>query len=161
VRLEAESYGDHETASFINESFVPFTANLHEKAGLFGRFGAAWTPTIIILSPRGAEVYRIEGYLPRDSFRAELEMALARVEFMGKQFQKAERWYDHIVSQHPSHAAEAMYWRAVSRYSASHDPTPLMEVAKDLQAQQPNSVWATKASVWMPAESTSDKASVM
>jgi len=131
---------------------VPFTVNLHEKAGLFGRFNAAWTPTVLILSPRAVEIHRIEGYLPRELFRPELEMGLARNDFMGKRFDSAERWYEHIANEHPSHAAEALYWRNVCRYNASHDPTPLMEVSRELQERYPDSIWTTKASVWAPAE---------
>jgi hypothetical protein len=148
VRLEAESYGDHETAKFIEESFVPFTVNVHEKAGLFGRFNVPWTPAILILSPRGAEIRRIEGYLPRDLFRAELEMGAARADFVGKQFASAERRYDHVASEFPSLAPEALYWRAVSRYSASHDAAPLTEVAGELSERFPDSIWAAKASAW-------------
>lgn len=161
MRLEAESYGDHETANFINEHFVPFTVNLHEKAGLFGRFNAAWTPTILILSPRGVEVHRLEGYYPRELFRPELEMGLARVAFMGKRFEEAERWYDHVVNNHPSHEAEALYWRAVCQYNHGHDPAPLQRVAKELQERHSQSIWATKASVWLPVEASQDRASMM
>jgi hypothetical protein len=99
-------------------------------------------------------VYRIEGYLPRDLFRGELEMALARVDFMGKQFESAERRYNEIASKRSPHAPEALYWRAVSRYNATHDAAPLMEVAQELQSRFPDSVWATKASVWAPAMSS-------
>ena len=49
MRLEAESYGDERTVLFIEKHFIPFTVNIHEKAGLFGRFAAAWTPTVLIM----------------------------------------------------------------------------------------------------------------
>jgi hypothetical protein len=134
---------------------------LNEKAGLFGRFGVAWTPTVLVLTPRGAEVYRIEGYLPKDLFRPELELGLARVDFMGKQFPKAERWYDHILTEHPRFAAEAMYWRAVCRYSASHDPSHLVQVSQDLRQSHPDSIWSVKASVWAPATADSERAKLL
>jgi hypothetical protein len=160
VRLEAESYGDHETAEFIDEHFVPFTVNIHDKAGLFGRFQAAWTPTVLIMSHKGVERYRIEGYLPRSEFRPQLELGLARVAFMAKDFNEAERWYDHIANNHISVQPEALYWRAVCRYNQTHDPSPLGEVAQELSRNHSDSIWATKASVWMPAEVASTGASV-
>ena len=150
MRLEAESYGDHETAEFINSSFVPFTCNLHEKAGLFGRFNAAWTPTILVLTPRAAEVFRIEGYLPKSAFRAHLEMARARVAFMTKQFADAEARYE-ALSTEPLFEPEAMYWSAVSRYSASHDSSHLQKVARELRESFPGAIWTIKSSVWLPA----------
>jgi hypothetical protein len=88
-------------------------------------------------------------------------MALGRVAFMGKRFEEAEKWYDHIAKNHPTHAAEAMYWRAVCQYNSSHDPAPLMQVAQDLRSQHGDSLWATKSSVWLPAEATTEKVSVL
>lgn len=101
-----------------------------------------------MLTPRGAEIWRIEGYLPKDLFRAELEMGAAKAEFAQKHFGEAERRFDQLAHNHPSHLPEALYWRNVSRYSASHDPTPLQEVERELRERFPDSVWTKKASVW-------------
>jgi hypothetical protein len=152
VRLESESYGDPETARFIEENFVPFTVNLSEKASLFGRFDAAWTPTVLILSSKGKERWRLEGYHDREEFHAWMVMGLARVEFMGKRFANAEKWYEHVATKHPQshYAPEAMYWRAVCQYNQSHDPAPLMQVAQDLHSQHPDSIWTMKTAAWMP-----------
>lgn len=157
MRLEAESYGDPATAAFIEEHFIPFTVNIHEKAGLFGRFNAAWTPTILIMSPKGLERYRIEGYYPREAFKTQLELGLARVAFMAKHFDEAERWYDRIVNGQTDTAtiAEALYWRAVCRYKISGDATSLVEVSQELQRNYPESAWTSKSSVWLPEHAAS------
>lgn len=149
-------------ASFINENFIPFTVNIHEKAGLFGRFQAAWTPTVLVMSPKGIERFRVEGYLPPEEFRPHLEMGLARVEFMAKHFERARDWYRHIMQEHAesSLAAEATYWESVCSYNLDHDPTPLSEVSQVLRERFADSIWAIKASVWAPAESPADKASL-
>jgi len=98
----------------------------------------------------GAERYRIEGYLPKDWFRARLEMALARVGFMQKKFADAEKTYARIAEQHDETevAAEAIYWRGVSHYKATNDHTVLGEVAKELAAKYPGDEWTLKSLPW-------------
>ena len=77
---------------------------------------------------------------------------VGRIAFVRKKYADAERWYGDVVARVPnSHfAAEAMYWRAVSRYSAIHDHTVLGKVAEELQSTYPSSVWASKAIPWLP-----------
>jgi TolA-binding protein len=102
------------------------------------------------MDPDGEERLRIEGYLPKTEFRAQLEMGLARVAFMRKQWADAERRYAQVVERYPVQmvAPEAVYWRGVSRYKATNDHTVLGEVAEQLKERYPDSVWALKASVW-------------
>lgn len=127
---------------------MPFTVNVHEKPALFGRFNAVWTPTILVLNGRAAELRRIEGYLPRDMFVPELELGAAKAEFVAKQFDTSEKQFEHVAKEHAFCADEATYWRAVSKYSGSHDPSWLRLVADELREKFPNSVWTAKASVW-------------
>jgi len=109
-----------------------------------------WTPTVLILDSDGIERARIEGYLPTAEFRAQLEMGLARVAFMRKQWAEAERRYDEIARRYPDTTAapEAVYWRGVSRYKATNEHTALGKVANDFKNKYQDSVWAQKASVW-------------
>lgn len=102
------------------------------------------------MDSRGKERWRIEGYLPKNEFRAQLEMGLARIPFMDKQWADAEQRYAQVIERYAETAAapEAVYWRGVSRYSRTHDHTALGAVAEELGAKYPESVWAQKASVW-------------
>jgi hypothetical protein len=65
--------------------------------------------------------YRIEGYLPNDEFRAQLELGLARVAFMAKKWSDGERLYEDIVQRYPKTAAapEAQYWAGVTHYKTN------------------------------------------
>ena len=103
-----------------------------------------------MLDSEGAERYRIEGYLPKDSFRARLEMALARVEFMKKKFADAEKLYGGIAERHgdTNAAAEAIYWRGVCHYKATNDHKVLGEVATELGAKYPDDEWTLKSLPW-------------
>jgi outer membrane protein assembly factor BamD (BamD/ComL family) len=105
----------------------------------------------LIMDPEGKERFRIEGYLPKSEFRAQLELGLARIAFMHKQFAEAERRYAEVAERYPKTVAapEAVYWRGVSRYKGSNDHTALGEVAKELKAKYPESVWTLKSSIWL------------
>jgi TolA-binding protein len=109
-----------------------------------------WTPTVLVLDADGAERQRLEGYLTKEEFRAWLELGLARVAFMHKQWAEAERRYAQVAERYPDSKAapEAVYWKGVSHYKATNDHTALGEVADEFKRKYQDSVWAEKASVW-------------
>ena len=98
----------------------------------------------------GVERLRIEGYLPKNWFRARLEMGLGRVAFMHKKWADAEKIYAGVAENHADTAiaAEAIYWRGVSQYKATNDHTVLGEVAKELGAKYPGNEWTLKSLPW-------------
>jgi TolA-binding protein len=102
------------------------------------------------MNSSGEERWRIEGYLPKDEFRSQLEMGLARIAFMNKQWADAEQRYGQIIERFAETAAapEAVYWRGVSQYKRTNDHTVLGGVAEELGEKYQQSVWAQKASVW-------------
>ena len=129
---------------------MPVEAHIKEHPAYFHRFAALWTPTVLVLDANGAERLRIEGYLPKTEFRAQLEMGLARVAFMQKQWADAERRYAEVVERYPDAkvAPEAVYWQGVSHYKRTNDHTVLGEMANAFAEKYQDSVWALKASVW-------------
>ena len=118
---------------------------------MFHRFDATWTPTVLVLESSGKERHRIEGYLPKEEFEAQLDMALGRIAFKQKKWPGAERIYSEVIQKYPktSSAPEALYWRAVSHYKGTNDHTVLGQAAQDLQQTAPESVWTKKASPWL------------
>ena len=127
--------------------------HIKERPAGFKRFNAVWTPTILILDSEGHEHYRIEGYLPRGEFHAQLLLGIARNFVMHKRWKDAEPWYERVINDFPNTKAapEAIYWRGVSRYSVSHDGTALGATAAELDANHPDSIWTQRASVWRSA----------
>jgi hypothetical protein len=105
------------------------------------------------MDPEGHERYRIEGYLPKDWFRARLEMGRARVFFMRKKFADAQKIYAEVVNHFGdlALAAEALYWRAVSKYKATNDHTALGEVATEIAEKYPEEEWRLKSLPWAHA----------
>jgi TolA-binding protein len=104
-----------------------------------------------MLDSEGKERVRLEGYLANNDFNAALRSGLGRLAFVQKKYADAERWYGDVVVQFSeSHLApEAMYWRAVSQYSASRDHTVLGKVAEELRSTYPSSLWASKTIPWL------------
>ena len=129
---------------------MPLEAHIKEHPKYFHRFNAVWTPTVLVMESEGVERFRIEGYLSKEEFRAHLEMGLARVAFMNKQWADAGRKYAEIVERYPDAkiAPEAVYWKGVCRYKETNDHTVLGEVPAQLEERYADSVWALKASVW-------------
>jgi outer membrane protein assembly factor BamD (BamD/ComL family) len=101
------------------------------------------------MDPNGAERVRSEGYIPKQEFRAWLEMGLARLSFLGMKWDEAEQKYNDVFERYPQTlaAAEAIYWRGVSRYKKD-DHAALGQTAGLLSEKYPGTLWAIKASVW-------------
>lgn len=130
---------------------MPLEAHIKEHPAYFHRFDALWTPTVLILDADGKERMRIEGYLPKDEFRAHLEMGLARVALMHKQWKDAERRYAAILERYPNSkiAPEALYWKNVCRYKATNDHEALSELPRLFKEKYPDSLWALKTIAWV------------
>ena len=105
---------------------------------------------MLILDPNGDEWFRLEGYLPKDEFRAQLELGLARVAFMNKNWSDAERRYTAVVEHFPDSKAapEALYWKGVSHYKATNDHEVLGELPELFRQKYPDSLWALKTAAW-------------
>lgn len=130
---------------------MPLEAHIKERAVYFHRFDVNWTPSVLILDSNGKERFRIEGYLPKDEFRAQLELALARVAFMSKDWADAERRYTEVLEHYPDSTAapEALYWKGVSHYKATNDHTVLGELPGQFEKKYPDSSWALKTAAWV------------
>lgn len=104
---------------------MPIAVHIKENPAGFHRFDSVWTPTALVLDENGKERHRIEGYLPKDEFAAQLLLGLARVAFMQKKWGDAEKIYDEILLKYPNSEAapESIYWKSVSQYKGKHDHT--------------------------------------
>ena len=143
-------YPDERVVAFIRENFIPVKIHIKENPTGFHRFGAQWTPTVILAGPDGTERYRFEGYLPVDEFLAQLQLGLAKIVFAKFDFPKAEQLYRDLVQKFPDSAVapEALYWAGVSKYKGSNDAAALKATADAFRARYADSQWAKKASVW-------------
>lgn len=143
-------YPDERVSSFINDNFIPVKIHIKENPTGFQRFGAQWTPTIIVADSGGTERYRFEGYLPVEEFLPQLEFGLGKVAFAGSAWGEAERRFRKVAESYPEAdiAPEALYWAGVSKYKATNDASALKQTADAMQSRYADTAWAKKASVW-------------
>jgi hypothetical protein len=143
-------YTNDAVASFITKHFIPAKFHIKDQKPAFERFGAMWTPTILVLDDQGKEHHRLEGFLPAEDFLAQLKLGVAKAAFAGGRWAEAEECYRGIVRDHPNSdvAPEATYWAGVSKYKATNDGAVLAETGRALKAKYPESTWAKKGSVW-------------
>lgn len=121
---------------------------MKENQAAFERFGAQWTPTILVLDSGGTERHRIEGFLPADDFLNQLRLGLAHAARLTGNFADAETRYRELASGDDDVAAESLYWAGVSKYKGSNDAAALGDTAKAFKERFKDSSWAKKASVW-------------
>ncbi len=146
-------------AAYVTGNFIPVHIHAREQAADFKRlgerFGALWTPTILLLDSAGVEQHRIEGFLPADDFIAQLALGLGRAAFKRQDWREAARRFEEVVSGHPEAdaAAEATYWAGVSRYKMTHDSAALEQTAEAFTRRYQDTPWAKKASVWAKTSS--------
>ena len=150
-------YPDADIAHLITHHFIPIRVHAKNDADAFqklgGRFDAQWTPTTLIVDPPDIERHRIEGFLPKEDFRSQLELGLAKAAFGRGDFADAERRFEEVLERFPGTdaAPEAQYWAGVARYKAKGDANALAETARAFTTRYTDSAWAKKASVWRAA----------
>jgi hypothetical protein len=150
-RLEAEVYPTPAVTALIDEHFLPVRIHIKEQPRMWHRFGIRWTPTVMVLSPDGDEVRRVEGYLPADELEAQLRLGLGYLAANKKDWAAAERWFGEAAESPGTDAApEGLYWRGVARYSASHDANELKATYQSFTRRYQDTSWAKRASIWKP-----------
>lgn len=148
-------YPDPAVTDLIVAEFIPVRAHIKEQPTMWPRFGTRWTPTVLVLDPRGREQHRIEGYLPTEEFLPQLHHALGLVAIALKDFGSAEKRFARVVDEYPDSelAPAALYWKGVARYSASHDSKELQDLYRVFRTRYSDTAWAKRTVVWKPAAS--------
>ena len=147
-------YSDPAVVDYLTQHFIPVRVHVRENAEAFKRLGqrfnAQWTPTTLLVDPEGQERHRIEGFLPKEDFVAQLALGLAHSAFARGQFAEAAPLFQQVVDRHPNteSAPEALYWGGVSRYKATSDAGALTDTARAFSEKYTDGSWAKKASVW-------------
>jgi uncharacterized protein YyaL (SSP411 family) len=143
-------YPDPQVSELISRQFVPVRVHVKEQPTMWKRFNIRWTPTVLILAPDGAEAFRLEGYLPRDEFLAQLHLGLGFLAVNQKKWQPARQEFESVVERFPETdaAPEALYWAGVAKYSDSHDPNELKALGRQFKERYTDTGWAKRASIW-------------
>jgi len=118
-------YPEPRVTEFVSQNFIPVRLHVKTHPEAMGRFGADWTPTVMLLDSNGQERHRIEGFLPADDFLAQLELGLGHLYFKTGRFPEAEKQFREAVSLTPfdalAHAGLAEVLVATQRFPAARE----------------------------------------
>lgn len=144
--MDAVSYPEKRVNEFITNSLIPLRVR-SDTQPLATDFNLKWTPTLIILDPKGKEHHRTVGFLSPEELVPSLLLGIAKVHFDLNEFKKALSEFEKIVSGFPksNSAPEAMYLRGACLYKSTNDPKRLKEAYEQLQSKYPESEWTKRA----------------
>ena len=152
--MDAVTYPHDAVIDAIEQGFAPYKISMLERHPDFKEACAGgrvmWGPTFVIADARGSEVRRWVGWLPPESFVAELAFCRALADFNRGEFAEALTGFDAIV-EHDTGAEihpEALYWQGVAGFMAGRqDWEALGRPWKRLAEQYPGNRFGTHASV--------------
>lgn len=147
-RMTGATFADPGVQDDIHMQFVPLQLNVKEQPSTVVRFGAAWTPTVLIQDPDGHEYRRCEGFFSPRRFRSELALGHFKSAFDQRDFKTAHeriRTTLKLAQDDPLAEPEAMYWAPVTEYKLTQDAKRLAEGWMKLIAAHPGSAWAKRA----------------
>ena len=141
------TYPDPAVQSFITEHFIPLRLLLNRAADQahFRAQRVIWTPTIVILDPRGVGHYQAPGYLPPRLFVQQLRIGLARAQLAWARYDEAAAHLSAVAEDRESALApEALYWLGIAWYLQARRRAPMMRAWNRLLQEHPSSIWAAR-----------------
>ena len=144
--MDAVTYPDEGVTNFIMEQTIPLRLP-YDHEPYAEKFEIRWTPSLIILDSEGNEAYRSVGFVPPDELIPMLKLGEGKGHFAAGRYENAIDAFDFVIGQYPKSkaAAEAIYYRGVSRYKHTDNPKPLREAYDKLAAEYPDAEWTKKA----------------
>ena len=122
--MDAVTYPQQSVVETLNDRFALFRVNMLERHPDFKEAcsGArvVWGPTFVIHDARGSELRRWTGWLPPESFIAELDFCHAYADYTHGRFAEALAGFTKLVDGasgteiHP----EALYWQGAAGFLA-------------------------------------------
>ena len=133
----------------LNQYYIPVQVDIQKASQLADRYQALWTPNLNVIDGRGRCAYQVMGWLPPSEFVAMLQIGLGYYHLHRKKFEDAAPLFGEVVERFADslYAAEALYFKGVSRYLATQEVDELKTAWTELQSRYPRSEWAMKADV--------------
>ena len=143
------TYSDDFVAEALNRHFVPVQVDFEKASKLVEQYRAVWTPNLNIVDGRERRVFHVEGWLPASELLAMLETARGQYYLRSKKYDEAAASFKAVFDKYPFsvYAPQALYYRGVGRYLATHEVEALKEEWILLQRFYPSSGWAVKSNI--------------
>ena len=152
--MDTVTYPDPAVTEAVNTHFAPLTINLFDRHPDFKEASAGaripWAPTLVFSDAKGRELRRYVGWLPPESFLAELTLVRGIAGVGQGQFESAAEILAPLDAEYADKevAAEGLYWLGIARFLAgSKDMEALRGCWEKLVEKHPGSRFATHASV--------------
>lgn len=144
--MDAVTYPQHEVIEFVNQAVIPLRVASNTEP-LATNFNLKWTPTLITLDPDGKEHHRTVGFIMPEELIPSLLLGIAKVHFDRDMFSEALANLETLLSKYPKcdAAPEAIFFRGVAKYKATHDAKPLKHAYELLEANFPGAEWTKRA----------------
>ncbi len=145
--MDAVTYPNEKVSEFIGENMVAIRIPFDQQP-FAGDFNVEWTPTVIMLDPKGKEHHRTIGFLPPEELIPSLMLGIAKCHFELGKLDEAISVLGSLLEKYPESdfAPEAVYLRGVSRFKKTHDAKDLKEIYALLHSEYPSSSWTKRAS---------------
>ncbi len=119
-KLDRETYGDESVIRFVRDRLISVKVDGDKRADLRTRYGVEGYPTILFLSPSGAEIKRIVGFRPPEAFLSEASKAIQSSADMKK--------FSAAAAESPDDAdAQRVYARALFAAGNGEEAVQLLE----------------------------------
>ncbi len=150
--MGAVTYPDQSVTDMLNENFNCLTINLLAKhpdlkeASAPGRI--IFAPTFVFTDSKKRELRRYLGWLPPESFKAELQYVLGLQSFNSGDFAGAQACWSKAVETYPDAdvTAETLYWSGIAGFLAGRQDFDALATAWNAVRERfPHSTWATRA----------------
>jgi thiol-disulfide isomerase/thioredoxin len=155
AKMEEVTYRNGAATGLIAREFVgvKYDTKAPEEhlRSLTGTTALLWTPTLVVLDPRGTEVRRLVGYVPPEELTAELELALGLVDLLHARAESALARLEEVGEGDSAAAPEALYWAGVAAWRTGGGLGALLPWWDRLQDRFPESPWWARADC-VPAE---------
>lgn len=144
--MDAVTYPNGKVVQFIQENLVPVQLK-SDTQPMAKDYNVKWTPNLLILDSEGKEHHRIIGFLPPVEFIPSLLLGIGKTHFDLDRFNEAIAAFDKLISEHgySNAAPEAVFFRGVTLYKSTHQPSHLKDAYQQLQTRYHYSEWARRA----------------
>ncbi len=152
--MDTVTYPHPDVVGFVNPHFSAIKINLLERHPDFrvasGGARIPWAPTLIFTDPQGRELRRYVGWLPPQSFVAELHLVRGILGVGRGRFAEAKEHLAQIERRFAASeaAAEGLYWQGIAGFlEGKRDMSALADCWNRLIEEYPGTRFATHASV--------------